>query len=979
MKTTRFLLTFFVFLFLISCQQGADKHVSKQAKDANGYSYSYVTNDPLGVRVYQLSNGLTVYLSKNTDKPRIQTFIAVRAGSAYDPKETTGLAHYLEHMMFKGTDEIGTTNWEKEKNELEVISDLYEQHKAATDPKVKKKIYAKIDSVSQIAAKYSVPSEYDKMVASIGAEGTNAWTSNEETVYMNNIPSNELDKWISLESERFGQLVLRLFHTELETVYEEFNMGQDNDYRKSYYKLVEGLFPVHPYGQQKTIGKAEHLKNPSMVNIHNYWNTYYVPNNMAICMSGDIDFEKTIKEIDATFGKIKPGNVPERNLPKEEPITKAKEYSVVGPDQEHLRIGYRFNGIKSDDRKYVDIISRMLSNNVAGLIDIDLVQKQKVLEANCGVDFLPDYSTQLFFATPREGQKLEEVKDLIVSEVDKIKKGEFEDWLVKSAVNDMKLEKTLGLEDNWRAYNFVETFINRLNWVDEVDYLNQLDKITKQQIVDFANKNYGENYVAVYKRTGKDTTAVKVEKPQITQVPMNRDTASAFKQKFDTIKPEPLTPVFNDFDKDLAKTELSKGVELDYIKSTVPNLFRLYFMVDMGSANMKELPVAFDLLNYLGTDKYSPEQLKEEFYKYGIRINSWSTDNSAVFELYGLENSFDKSVELLEHVITSVKPDTAVYRDFVKGVLKKRADAKLDKWNILWNGMLNYGKFGAVNPFTNIVTSKDLQGGNPETYTNILKSLCNYPHRFVYCGNREKSEVEAIIKSKLKMPENLLEYPAAVQLQEQDYKKPLVFVVDYDMVQVMMVTVAKDVKFSPDLLPPSELFNEYFGSGLSSIVFQEIREAKGLAYSAFASYSSPRNPDYSYYLYTFIGTQSDKLKEADDAMSELLNTMPKADIQFSAAKDAIKKKIESERNVNMDIFWNYKWHLDRNLTTDSHKEIYEKVQQMNMSDLEQFFNNHIKDKNFALLILGNKNTLDMKTLKKIGDVKELTLEQIFNY
>lgn len=979
MKTTRFLSIFLVLLFLISCQSADKRHVEKVAKDANGYSYTYVTNDPFAARIYTLENGLTVYLSRNTDKPRIQTFIAVRAGSAYDPSETTGLAHYLEHMMFKGTDEIATSNWEKEKHELEVISDLYEQHKAATDPAVKKQIYAKIDSVSQIAATYAAPSEYDKMVASIGAEGTNAWTSNEETVYMNNIPSNELEKWISLEAERFSQLVLRLFHTELETVYEEFNMGQDSDYRKSYFRLVEELFPVHPYGQQKTIGKAEHLKNPSMVNIHNYWNTYYVPNNMAVCMSGDLDFEKTIKKLDETFGKFKPGTVPERSLPKEQPITQMKQVEVAGPDMEHLRIGYRFNGIKTDDRKYVEIISRMLSNNIAGLIDIDLVQKQKVLEAGCGVYFLPDYSTHLFFGTPREGQKLEEVKDLIISEVDKIKKGEFDEWLVKSAVNDLKLQQTLGLEDNWRAYNFVEAFINNLSWADEVDYLQQLDKINKQQIVDFARTNYAENYVVVYKRNGKDTTAIKVEKPQITQVPLNRDTASEYKKEFDKINPEALTPVFTDFEKDLLKSELGKGVELSYIKSTVPDLFRLYFMVDMGSENMKELPIAFDLLNYLGTDKYSPEELKKEFYKYGIRINSWATNNSAVFELYGLENSFEKAVEMIDHVLTSVKPDTAVYKDFVQGVLKKRSDAKLDKWNILWSGMFNYGKYGAINPFTNIVTSAELEAAQPEIFTNIIKSLNNYPHRFVYCGNKAQEEVAEILMSKHKIPDNLVEYPSPIQLAEQEYSRPQVFVVDYDMVQVMMMTISKDVQFSPELLPKNELFNEYFGSGLSSIVFQEIREAKGLAYSAFASFESPNRPENSFYLYSFLSTQPDKLKEANDAMSSLLNNMPKAEIQFNGAKAAIKKKIESERKVNMDIFWHYKWHLDHNMTTDNRKNIYDEVQKLQMGDLESFFADHIKDKNFAMLILGDKETLDMKTLKQIGDVKVLTLEEVFNY
>ena len=246
-----------VFLFTIfSCKKANDAVETSQQKDANGFSYEAISNDPTGLRLYTLENGLKVYLSKNTDEPKIQTFIAVRAGSNYDPKESTGLAHYLEHMLFKGTDKIGTLDWEKEKVYLEKISDLYEQHRAEKDPEKKKALYKEIDEVSLEASNYSIANEYDKMTTSLGATGTNAHTWFEETIYKNKIPANELDKWLDLENERFGKLVLRLFHTELEAVFEEFNRTQDNDYRKGYYASMESLFPNHPYGQQRTIGTA---------------------------------------------------------------------------------------------------------------------------------------------------------------------------------------------------------------------------------------------------------------------------------------------------------------------------------------------------------------------------------------------------------------------------------------------------------------------------------------------------------------------------------------------------------------------------------------------------------------------------------------------------------------------------------------------------------------------------------------------------
>jgi len=321
MKKIKLLCVSFL-LATISCNTNREKSYKVTSEeDTNGLNYEIVENDPTGLRLYTLDNGLKVYLSQNSDEPKIQTYIAVRAGSNYDPKESTGLAHYLEHMVFKGTHKIGTSDWKKEKLYLDKISSLYEQHRAEKNAEQKLALYKKIDKVSLEASNYSIANEYDKMSASLGATGTNAYTWFEQTVYTNKIPANEFDKWLTLESERFSTLVLRLFHTELEAVFEEFNRSQDSDFRKRYKAMLEGLFPNHPYGQQTTIGTADHLKNPSMNDIHNYFNKYYVPNNMAIILVGDFEFDSTIKKVNAAFGKYERKELTHPTLPKEDKIT----------------------------------------------------------------------------------------------------------------------------------------------------------------------------------------------------------------------------------------------------------------------------------------------------------------------------------------------------------------------------------------------------------------------------------------------------------------------------------------------------------------------------------------------------------------------------------------------------------------------------------------------------------------------------------
>ena len=332
-------------------------------------TYESVPNDPMKTRIYTLNNGLKIYISVNKEKPRIQTYIAVRTGSRNDPAETTGLAHYLEHIMFKGTEKFGTSNYQAELPYLKQIENLYEEYRHMTDPAKRKVWYHKIDSVSQIAAQYNIPNEYDKLMAAIGSQGTNAYTSNDVTCYVENIPSNEMDSWAKVQGDRFQNMVIRGFHTELEAVYEEYNMGLTSDGRKLFTALMAKLFPNHPYGTQTTIGRGEHLKNPSITNIMNYYHRYYVPNNIAICLSGDLDPDEAVATIEKYFGSWKKSET--LSAPQYGPqpkFTQPVDTTVVGLEAETVYLGWRADKGNSLQCDTLNIISELLSNNRAGLL-----------------------------------------------------------------------------------------------------------------------------------------------------------------------------------------------------------------------------------------------------------------------------------------------------------------------------------------------------------------------------------------------------------------------------------------------------------------------------------------------------------------------------------------------------------------------------------------------------------------------------------
>lgn len=972
MKKISLLVIATVVLFQFSCKE---KTVESNYK----YQYESVEGDDLNTLIYTLENGLKVYMSINKDEPRIQTNIAVNTGSKQDPADATGLAHYLEHMVFKGTSKIATINWEAEKVVLQQISDLYEKRRTVTNEAERKSIYHQIDSLSGVAAQYAVPNEYDKMISSIGAKGTNAYTSDEQTVYINDIPSNEFEKWLSIESERFSELVLRLFHTELEAVYEEYNRGVDNDYRKSYEAMSKLLFKKHPYGTQSTIGTSEHLKNPSMEKIHQYFSERYVPNNMAIILSGDIDPDQTIDLITKYFGNYKRKEVPKFAFEPEVEATAPEEVSVVGSDAEWINIGFRLPGVSADDMYMLPLLNSLLYNGQAGLIDLNLIKSQKLLSAYSYGDVNRDYSTFQVSANPREGQKLEDVKELVIAEVEKLKKGEFQEWMLPAAIKNFKLnDQQNNLHNSYRAYKMTNAFILDKKWSDVVNENEKLSKVTKQQIVAFANKYLQNNYVVVYKKHGK-TNNPKVEKPAITKVQLNRDTASVFAQKFEKMEASRLTPVFDDYKATVKQEQLSEKVPFYYVKNTSNQTFSLEYILDMGSFSDKEMALAVNYLEFLGTDKYSANELQVELFKKGLSYGVYADQERIYVSLSGLDESFEDGVKLFEHILANVKPDQEAFNNMVDGILKERADQKLDKGSIMYQGLMNYGKYGSNSPVKHILSTEELKKIDINNLITKIKELTNYEHYVYYFGTKDQQQAKSIISKYHKTPASLKPLIPAKDFPELETTENQVYFVNYDMVQTEMSMLSKVKPFTNSDIPVISLFNEYFGSGLSSIVFQEIRESKALAYSAYASYTLPRKANKSHYVQAYVGTQVDKLSEAANAMLELMNNMPEVTDQFNGSKLAALKKIETSRTKQSSLFWKYLSAKDLGRDYDINKDIYSGVKKMEMKDLKAFFNQNVKDRKYNYLVIGNKKMVNKEVLKSLGTYKELTLEEIFDY
>ena len=971
-------------LFLLTSSifaQQAKYQFEEQTSPDGKFKYQTVSNDPLKVRIYTLSNGLTVMLSVNKSEPRIQTMIATKAGSKNDPSDNTGLAHYLEHMLFKGTQNYGTKDWVKEKEQLDKIDQLYEQYNKTTDEDKRKVIYHLIDSVSGVASQFAIANEYDKMVQSIGAKGTNAFTSLEQTVYVNDIPSNQVEKWLSIEAERFHDPVMRLFHTELEAVYEEKNIGLDNDGRKVFEALMENLFTNHAYGTQTTIGTVEHLKNPSLIKIRNYYNTYYVPNNMAIIMSGDFDPDKTIEFISQKFSYMQSKPVPEYTF-KPEPVHSSPIVSnVYGPDAENLMIGFRLPGAASKEAKYMAICDYILSNSKAGLIDLNLVKKQKVLAAGSQIWPNKDYSIHMLTGKPKKNQSLEEVKDMLLQQMDLIKKGEFDEESLIAIINNFKVDQIRNNETNsGRASAILDAFTASVSWNEVASYLDDLSKITKQELVDFANKYYTNDYVIVYKNQGESKNVKKVPKPEITPVSVNRQDMSPFVKNIIETKAIEMKPVFIDYDKDIAKTKLVGKVPVYYVQNTENGLFKLYYVLDMGKLHDLKLPQAINLLQYLGTEKFSAEDISKEFFKLACDFGVSTTDEQVYVYLSGLDENFAPAVRLFEHLLSNVKPDQQALNNMVDRTLKSREDAKLNKNTIFRTAMRNYAVYGKKNPFTYNLSADELKSLKAEELVKYIKELNSYQHKVYYYGPRRLADVNSLLAKEHKIAGSLKAYPKRIEFKRNETATNAVLFTDYKMVQAEIMWLNKhDIKFDTTLYPMTSMFNEYFGGGMSSVVFQTIRESKALAYSTYSFFQTPSKKVDPYYTLAYVGTQADKLNEAIPAMNDLLQNMPKTQIAFTSAKDALKNQLETERINKEGIIFNFASAELLGVHHDTRRDVYNSLDKMTFDDIQKFYDANYKGKKYTYCVMGSKDKISTEELSKYGTVTILTLQDIFGY
>ena len=940
--------------------------------------YETVPNDPLGTKIYTLDNGMKVFMSVNKEQPRIQTYIAVKVGSKNDPSETTGLAHYFEHLMFKGSEHFGTKDYAAEKPLLDEIEQLFEVYRKTTDPAERERLYHRIDSVSYEASKIAIPNEYDKLMSMIGADGTNAFTSADETVYVEDIPSNQIDNWARIQADRFRYGVIRGFHTELETIYEEKNMSLTQDNRKVWEAIDQALYPNHPYGKQTTLGSQEHLKNPSITNVKKYHDVYYVPNNIAVCVSGDFNPDEMVAALEKYFGDWKPNpDIPELKFDPEQPITAPIEKDVFGKEAENIALAWRLPGAYDLKNTAVgEIAGSILYNGKAGLIDLDVNQQQKALFMYAGASAQPDYGQFIVMARPKQGQSLDDLRALALEEVAKLAAGEFDESLISATINNIKLGKMRQLESNSaRAMAYVNAFINGVSWKDAAREIERYEAVTKDDVVAWAKEFIGgNNYAVIYKRQGEDTSVQKISAPKITPIVMNRDAQSEFLKEIKDISVKPIEPVFLDFSKDLSRFSLTEGVDVLYKKNEINDVFELDFVYNTGTEENPALGLAFDYLQYLGTADKSAEDIASRMYQLACSYSARAGANQCTISISGLSENMTEALAIVRELAAGAVGDENILANLKADEFKSRADAKKNQRSC-YSALTSYATYGPEFIRKTRLSNDAVAAITSDQLLQLVKDVIANGCEVIYYGPMSEAQLKSAVPfegSFTPLPER---YPSMLQTPA-----PSVIMAQYDAKQLYYIQYSNRGEGpDPASEPVRSLYNEYFGGGMNSVVFQEMREARGLAYSANARLRNPVAADGSFSFQAFIATQNDKMRQAIEAFDDIINNMPESDAAFAIAKDAMESRLRTQRTTGASVLWAYRNCRRMGLSEPTDKAVFEALPGLTLADVKAAQEKWVKGRTYTYAILGDIKDLDVNYLKTLGPVKTVSLEDIFGY
>ena len=935
----------------------------------------------LKVKEYRLENGLTVWLNEDHSQPKVFGAVVVKAGAKDCPD--TGIAHYFEHMMFKGTDRIGTLDYESEKVLLDSIAMKYDELAMTEDTAARARLQKEINELSIRSSEYVIPNEFNRLINRFGGSGLNAATSYDATIYFNTFSPQYMVQWAEINSERLINPVFRLFQSELETVYEEKNMYGDFIGGQVMDTLMARYFGPHPYAYP-IIGSTKNLKNPRLTEMHKFFEDYYVASNMALILSGDFDAQQVMPILEKAFSRIRSGNAPKQEKVMLPPFNGRETMKVKFPIPFIKAMGLGFRGVSAnhEDQVALNIAVNLLNNaNGTGYLD-KLMVEHKLMGALAINESMNEAGILAVAIMPKLLiQSYSSAEKMVWDEINRVKNGDFSDEMFNSLKLEQKRQYASSLENiDSRATIMMNLFSQGKSWNDYLNEVARIESITKEDVVRVAQKYFSNNYLCVTKSTGKYPKD-NLPKPAFSPVvPRNADASSSYAKQLEKIPEQQVAPRIIDFEKDVKTSKLTPLVTLYTTPNPLNDIFTLNISYGIGALEQPELMQLTNYLQLLGTESLSFEQFRSRLQSIGSTLAFDVTPDAFVMKVTGFDNHIDETMKLVGDFIRHAKADDKKLRQIVDDA-KVSEKAFFKSGDNVASALLEQVKYGDQSRYLRKLSLSQIKKLKGKDMLAIYDKVRSVQCDLHYCGTLPVEKVIGTIRQHLPLERTTIASNSPYYRELKQYDRPTVFFIDMpDMAQSIVYGYVKgdpvDDKASRHA---SRLFSVYFGGDMSSLMFQEIREFRSFAYRTSGRYQLPNHAHKGTAgsFTAMLSTQSDKTLDALGVLDSLIREMPLKPERVEAVKQTLVNRINNDyppfRNLSEKVASARMEGFDR----DPAEEFLRDIATMDMQDISRFYREQISGRPVVYVIAGNRKHIDMKKLAEYGTIIKVKKKDIY--
>ena len=935
-----------------------------------------------GLSEYKLENGLTVMLWEDHDAPDVTGYVVVRAGSVDEPAEYTGLAHYLEHMLFKGTQRIGALDWEAEKPIYDSIIALYDQYSDATDPKVREQLATQINECSMREAKISSTEDFFNLLDLIGTEGVNAFTSYDLTAYVGSFPEAEMYRWLTIYSDRMINPVFRTFQAELENVFEEYNMYANDPSSQVSEQLMKDIYAGCPY-ERDVIGFAEHLKNPRLSKLIEFYNTWYVPNNMALILVGDFDTEAAKPLIEATFSRLQPKELPERPTYPETKMTGSKHY-VLGYSPQ---IAWVYQGVKEGDPDQValEFVCSLLSNGQIGLLDKvntngDVQASGVSCDSRRNTGRILVYAVPYYDANQQMFESDKATEKIIMKEINRIKTGDIPDDLIASVKRLYDQSFKVQFESpSSKMYLLMGAFVYGEPLEEALAVNEKIQSLTKEEIVRVAKKYFDADHMTISFDENPNTPKAKtLPKPNIKPLDPVKDAHTAYAEEFKTLPKGELKQTFNDFN-DVQIASLGENVVLHYTPNTKNDIFSLTLRYGIGEHEMPLLPYAALLMNNAGimsSPNIEGKDFKQQMAELGASVSYGCNDSYFYISISGEDANMSKIMNLVNRQLLMPYLEQKQL-DAVKGSEFFSRLSRQKRTAVQKSALMQYALYGKKSSFLDEVPFVDIWQLGVPRIQSLLAQARSYALDVFYCGTLPQEKLVA----DLPLTEGMKPSESPFIQERVSYDKPtILFLPNSDVQQADLYFYINGRPYDIASDVQSDAFNQYMSGGFTGVVMNEIRVKRSMAYSAYGVDATPELPGKDCYFIGYVGTQSDKVADAIDVYMDILNNMPTDSTNIESLKAALKQAAQTAKPSMRSKAATFEYWQRIGYSDDPARVNAEKIDAITFNDINSFYKENIQSKPVTIILMGDPKKIDLKAIQaKVGcKVTKLSPSKLFN-